>query len=416
MRNRISSSFLLYSLAMLGEAVAQDDRHQWSIEIELDVRTVDDSSKLAAASDSRFARVAFVYAGAIKPTLSVNAVIDAVDDGTSGVDITEAYLAWKPVPRSPFRHGVRAGAFYPPLSLENVGTAWTSPYSRSFSAINSWIGEELRTLGAEWNVSRALGPRSRQRELRFMAAAYYGNDPAGALLAWRGFALHERQSRLGDAITLPAVPQIQPGMMFEAQAPATEPFVETDHSPGFYYGAEWKLGRRVLLTALHYDNHADPLTLKDGHYGWTTRFDHVGAKLELPAGLGLIVQWMDGTTVMGPPIPPAPDGYHVVDAHFDSAFALLTKAHDRHRWSVRFDDFSIVDHDQIPLDDNSESGRALTAAWRYETDRGWSVGLEWVSLDVDRPAFAYFGRPESETENLVRFELRYRLWSDPARR
>lgn len=416
MRNRNALLLLAGSLLVLAEARAQDDRHQWSLDIDIDATTTDDSTKLAPGSDSGFSRVAFAYQGTIRPTLSINAVIDAVDDGTPGIDVTEAYLDWQPVPRSPFRHEVRAGAFYPPLSLENVGTGWTSPYSRSFSAINTWVGEELRTIGTEWSVRRALGPVARQRELRFVAAGYYGNDPAGALLVWRGWALHQRQSRLDDALTLPPVPQIQPGMMFQAQAPATEPFVETDHSPGFYYGTEWKLGRRVLLSALHYDNHADPLTIRDGHYGWTTRFDHIGAQIELPAGLGLIMQWMDGTTVMGPPIPPAPDGYHVVDASFESAFALLTKAHDRHRWSVRFDDFSIVDNDQIPLDDNSESGQAITAAWLYEGNGGWSVGLEWLRLDVDRPAFAYFGRPTASDEDLIRFGVRYRLWSDSARR
>lgn len=415
MRNRVAFQLGLCLLFVVPNVRAQDDRHQWSIDVELDARTTDDSNKLAAASDGSFARVAFVYTGTIKPTLSVNAVIDAVDDGTPGIDVTEAHLDWQPVPRSPYRHAVRAGVFYPPLSLENVGPAWTSPYTRSFSAINTWIGEELRTIGAEWSVSRALGPRARQRELRFITASYYGNDPAGALLAWRGWALHERQSRLGDALVLPSVPQIQPGMMFEKQAPATEPFTETDHSPGFYYGTEWKLGRRAMLSILHYDNHADPLTLKNGHYGWTTRFDHIGAQFELPAGLGLIMQWMDGTTVMGPPIPPAPDGYHVVDSSFDSAFALLTRMHNRQRWSLRFENFSIVDNDQIPLDDNSESGDALTAAWRYEADGGWSVGLEWQALDVDRSAFTYFGRPPSQTEHLIRLDARYRLWSAPSR-
>ena len=413
MQNAVVPKLLsLCFLLLVGEVRAQDERHRWSVGIELDARTTDETTKLAAAADPSGYRIAFAYQGTIKPTLSVNAVLDVVDDGTAGIDLTEAYLAFQPVPRSPFRHSVRAGAFYPPLSLENVGPAWSSPYTRSFSAINTWVGEELRTIGAEWSVRRGLGPDARRRELRFIAATYYGNDPAGALLAWRGFALHERQSRLGDALVLPAVPQIEPGMMFEAQARATEPFVETDHSPGYYYGAEWKLGRRALVTALHYDNHADPLTLRNGHYGWTTRFDHIGAQFELPAGFGLVVQWMDGTTVMGPPIPPATDGYHVVDTGFDSAFALVTRTHDRHRVSLRFDDFSIVDNDGTALDDNSESGDAITLAWRYQSNSGWSVGVEWMALDLERPAFAYFGWPTVVSEDLVRLDLRYRLGAD----
>lgn len=408
MRNTIRRHLALCLLLVLAPAYGQDGRHQWSVELELDARTTDDSGKLAASGDSSFARMAFVYSGAIKPTLTFNAVIDAVDDGSSGIDVTEAFLDWRPVPRSPLRHALRVGAFFPPLSLENVEPAWTSPYSRSFSAINTWVGEELRTIGAEWRLSRALGPRASQREIGFVAASYYGNDPAGALLAWRGWALHARQSRINDALTLPPVPQIQPGAMFELQAPATEPFAETDHSPGFYYGVDWKVGPRVKLTALHYDNHADPLTIRNGHYGWGTRFDHIGAQIELPASLGLIMQWMDGTTVMGPVM----NGAHVVDNGFDAYFALLTKKHRQHRWSLRFDDFGVADYDTTPMDNNSESGDALTASWRYEPDGSWSIGLEWRSLDITRPSFGYFGLPASRSEDLLNFDARYQLRSN----
>jgi hypothetical protein len=405
MRIGIGLKLALCSLWIGAQANAQNDRHSWSINVELDARTTDETQELAASGDSGFARIAFVYAGTIKPTLTVNAVIDAVDDGSPGVDVTEAYLNWQPVPRSPFRHSVRAGAFYPPLSIENVGSAWISPYTRTFSAINTWVGEELKTIGTEWSVRRALGPRARQREIRLVAAAYYGNDPAGALLAWRGFALHERQSRLGDALRLPPVPQIQAGMLFERQAPATEAFVETDHAPGFYYGAEWQLARRLKIAAMHYDNHADPLSLREGHYGWATRFDHIAAQIELPAGTGLLVQWMDGSTAMGPAI----DGVHLVDNRFDAWFALLTRKRDAHRWSVRFDRFGASDLDSTPIDDNSESGHAWTAAWRFERNENWSIGLEWRALDLTRPAFGYFGMPAKQRESLLNFDLRYRL-------
>ena len=44
---------------------------------------------------------------------------------------------------------VKAGAFFPAISLENDDLGWTSPYTLTPSAINSWIGEELRTIGSE---------------------------------------------------------------------------------------------------------------------------------------------------------------------------------------------------------------------------------------------------------------------------
>ena len=44
---------------------------------------------------------------------------------------------------------MKAGAFFPTISLENDDIGWTSPYTLSASAINTWIGEELRTIGTE---------------------------------------------------------------------------------------------------------------------------------------------------------------------------------------------------------------------------------------------------------------------------
>jgi len=390
---------------VLAQSPGDSDRHDWSVDITTSVLSDDEATKLSPEAGSEFTRIAFDYVGWIRPTLTVHATVDAIDSGTTGVDVTEAYLQWRRLPRSPRRHQLRVGAFYPPLSLENTAQGWTSPYTQSFSAINTWIGEELRTIGAEWRLSRSLGPRAAQREATLIAASYYGNDPAGALLAWRGFALHSRQTRLDDALLLPAVPQIQPGMMFEKQAPATEPFVETDHAPGFYAGTEWHLGPRLQLTALHYDNHADPTSIRRGHYGWTTRFDHVGLQFDLPARLGLAAQWLDGTTAMGPVV----DGAHVVENGYSSYFALLTRRQGRHRWSLRIDRLSMQDLDTTPLDDNSESGRAATVAYQFESNGFWSVGLEYSQLSVRRPAFAYLGGAISQESHVFRFGVRVRL-------
>jgi len=209
------------SLLPFGASSAPEGRGEWNLGIELAATSSDPNAKLAADGDDSFARLSFSYSATLNPAWSFATVVDAVSVGTSGIDLTEAYFSWRPVPRSAVRQSLRVGAFYPPLSLENTEDAWTSPYGDTFSAINTWVGEELRTMGAEWSPSLRFGPASRQREIRAILAAYCCNDPAGTLLAWRGFALHQWQSRLDDALLLPAVPQIQEGMMFAAQAPAT---------------------------------------------------------------------------------------------------------------------------------------------------------------------------------------------------
>ena len=87
----------------------------------------------------------------------------------------------------------KAGAFYPRLSLENVDAGWSNLYALSSSVINTWIGEELRTIGTEARVVREL-PWVTDQQVSFEGALYVANDPTGAALTWRGWAAHDRQT------------------------------------------------------------------------------------------------------------------------------------------------------------------------------------------------------------------------------
>ncbi|MDX1677948.1 hypothetical protein, partial [Arsukibacterium sp.] len=96
-----------------------------------------------------------------------------------GFSVTEAWLGWSPLPVSGYRLRGRLGYFYPQLSLENTDIAWTSPYSSSFSAINSWVAEEIRTRGAELNISRPGRFFQSKHSWSAVIGAFQGNDPAG---------------------------------------------------------------------------------------------------------------------------------------------------------------------------------------------------------------------------------------------
>lgn len=53
--------------------------------------------------------------------LKAHAAVEAQDDHIgSKVDFTQAYVGWRPVPRSENRYRLKLGAFYPRISLENV--------------------------------------------------------------------------------------------------------------------------------------------------------------------------------------------------------------------------------------------------------------------------------------------------------
>jgi hypothetical protein len=351
-------------------------------------------------------RLFLEYTGTISPTLFAHAVVDYQDDGSSGFDATEAYLEWRPVPRSPVRHRLRFGGFYPRLSLENIGSAWESPFSISSSAINSWLAEEVRLLGAEWSVQRPLGDPGSPHEIGGFAAAFYGNDPIGPLLAWKGWGVHDRQTRWREQIPLPPLPRLEPGGGLSGrQAPWAEPFMEIDHKPGLLLGAEWRYAQRAFVQIAHYDNHADPLAVADGQYGWATRFDQIAVQLSLPWKLGLMAQWMSGYTAMGPII----NGARIVDTEFEASYVLLTRMTDGHRITLRYDDFEVVDADFIPMDDNNDAGHATTLAYMYEFSPRFGVGIEWLRVTSNRPAREYAGENALATEEILQAQIRWRF-------
>ncbi len=351
-------------------------------------------------------RAFFDYENRLADTLDLRTSVEFYDDDLgSAVDFTEAYLEWRPVPRSRTRYRLKLGAFYPRLSLENTGPAWSSPYTLSSSTINTWIAEEIRTFGAELSVSRRPQFLGGEHQLGLQGAIFWNNDPTGSLLAWKGWSAHDRQSRFGDELPLPPLPQIQPGMMFAAQDPFVAPFRELDDRAGYYVGAEWRYGERLLLRAMHYDNRADPTVLEDGQYAWTTEFDHVGARFSLPAGFGLITQWMRGSTVMGPVM----NGAHAVDVEYESKFLLLTRKMDKHRFSLRYDNFDVSQNDQTPEDNNPENGMVWTASYRYAHSERVSLAAEWLSIKTHHCGWAYYDIEPTATEKQLQLSLMLRF-------
>lgn len=339
-------------------------------------------------------------------TIDAVVVAEAYDDALgSTLDFSEAYVEWRPLTLTRNRYRFRAGAFYPQLSLENGGPAWSSLYTISSSAINTWIAEEIRMFGVEAAVSRRPVSLGGAHTFSFRVAAFWNNDPAGALLAWKGWSLHDRQSRFGDTLPLPSLPQLTPDGAFWRQDPFLLPFMEIDDRAGYYASAEWQYSRRLKLRAAHYDNRADPMGLEDRQYGWATRFDHLGFQAALPADLGLIAQWLEGSTAMGPWL----FGAHASDVTFRSYFLLLTRAFGEQRLSLRFDRFRTTDVDRIPLDENSESGRAWTLAWLVELRDGIAVAAEWLDVRSERPAWDYNALDTDRRERQLQLSLRLRF-------
>ena len=339
----------------------------------------------------------------VTDTVKAHFLMEAYNDEFSTLfDITEAYLEWRPMPRSANRYRVKLGAFYPRISLENVGLGWSSPYSINPSAINTWVGEELRSVGAEFTWSRRIQSLGDAHTFSVNAAIFAGNDPAGGLIAWKGWSIHDRQSRFNDEVPLPPIPRIQPGQWWDEQDPFITPLLEIDEEPGYYVNAEWRYGNRLLVRAMHYDNLADPQGLEDNQFAWWTYFDHVGVQATLPGDVGLLAQWMDGFTAWGR----FRNGVYSVDVTFLSHYVLLTRAFDRHRVTARYDHFEMAEADTTPLDENSERGHAWTLSYQYSPSDNVTLVAEWLEIFTERPAWAYFDLEERQTERQLQLLLR----------
>ncbi len=362
----------------------------------------------------QFSRAFLAYRGRLTSTVVAHGVLNIEDTKEKTLDLTEAYLEWRPVPSTPWRLRSRLGAFYPRLSLENVDPGWSSPYSLSASAINTWIGEELRTFGAEARVSRSFDELPLKPELAFEGAMFYFNDPTGALLSRRGWAIHDRQTGISSALPLPDVSAIEPWIPVPSDSATIKPFQEIDHNAGFYAGAELRLGESFRLKFFHYDNHGDPEAIDGPDYAWQTRFDHVGMQFTAPGDIGVIGQWMDGITRMGPDLGP----WRVWDSHFDARYLLLTRAFGRHRFSARYDNFD-VQPDADPQEyTNRDHGYAWTAGYLFNWSEHLRLGAEYLTIvtehcriqdPAERCAWVTSGLPRTSRQNQLQLSLRWQF-------
>src|SRR6185295_7741326 len=95
------------------------------------------------------------------------------------IDLLEAVARYAPKATSEWAWSVRAGAFFPPLSLENEQTGWSTFWTITPSAINSWVGSELRAIEAEVTLQW----RRNGTTLTVIGALFGDNDPAGVLIS-----------------------------------------------------------------------------------------------------------------------------------------------------------------------------------------------------------------------------------------
>src|SRR5437763_10531005 len=191
--------------------------------------------------------------------------------------LSQAYLSFKPMRGSNLAFSARAGLMWPPVSLEHEGADWHVKDSITPSAINSWIGEEVRPVAAEATAEVAVA----EHKLRLTAALMGANDTAGTLLTFRGWALHDRTTLAFNRQPLPPL-----GDFAGIQAPYTHPLIDLHqsfaHRPGYYVKLAWQPPVPVRVELFRYENRANPQDVTaDLEWGWDSDFDQVSFVADL---------------------------------------------------------------------------------------------------------------------------------------
>ncbi|MFM9937073.1 MAG: hypothetical protein ACKVOL_12865 [Novosphingobium sp.] len=314
--------------------------------------------------------------------------------GVVGID--EAYVRLQRDPAAPIGVSARAGLFFPPASLEHDGAEWTTHYTLTPSAIGSWIAEEVKVLGTEVTLHTGIA----DRPASLTVAAFVANDTAGALLTFRGWALHDLRATAGQTLPLPPVTPV-----FFEQASRTRPVVEVDGRVGGYAKAEIAMSDVLSLSAMVYANNGNPAALRNGQYAWKTRFVTLGANLRTAGDTTVLAQVLLGRTVMGLDA----DRRLVTDVSFRSAYLLVSKPLRAGSLTGRIDAFAVDDHSFLDLEDNRERGGAVTGAWTTPLSGATEVVTEVLAVWSDRTARARAGVRADQADVQTKIAIRTRF-------
>jgi hypothetical protein len=297
-------------------------------------------------------------------TWSLSAVIVGSLQGgdRTKAGLSQGYLSFKPMRGSKVAFSARAGLMFPPVSLEHEGADWHVKDSITPSAINSWIGEEVRPIAVEGTLAANFG----QHKLRATAAIFAANDTAGTLLTFRGWALH-------DATTLAFHSQPLPPLGDDVgsyQAKFTHPLLDVGpgfaHRPGYYAKLVWQSPIPVRFELFRYDNRAKPTDVDaDMEWGWHTEFNHLGAVANLGSDTEFKAQAIEGRTHMGF----AEGGRRWVDNRFRSAFVLLTRPFGGFGIAARVEAFDTSNRGSDVGSEYDETGWSAMLAGKREWGR-----------------------------------------------
>jgi hypothetical protein len=295
---------------------------------------------------------------------------------------------------------LRAGFFFLPTSKENKDANWASPYTINFSALNTWIAQEVRPVGVDLQYRHTMNSG---HGITAGGTLFQGNDTMGAIMAWRGWSVGDRLATYGEALPLPPLGSLaDDGPFWKQRDDGTQPFgPDLDDHIGYSARVRYSVPQRGNVQYTYLDNAGDRLLYGD-EYSWETRFHILGAEVGNPDDLVLAAEYLTGKTYMGV------SEVHI-EASFYAAYALLSEKRGRNRWTARYDLFGAEDEDQSAAEDNHESGRSWTLSWMYDVTQSLRAALEFTQVTGNRPAAQQYGFDPSTDGRSWTVELRYRF-------
>jgi hypothetical protein len=291
--------------------------------------------------------------------------------------LSEAFVSYKPMRSQSLRFSARAGLMWPPVSLEHGGADWHVLETVTPSAINSWIGEEVRPLALEGTAGMQVG----EHDLSATVGLFAANDTAAALLTLRGWAMHDRKTLAFHRQPLPELPELLEYSQPQFTTPLLDVAPGFAKRPGYYVKLAWRPPLPIRIEAFHYDNRAAPEALNaDLEWGWHTRFNNLGLVARAGPATEIKAQAIRGTTVMGF----VEGGSRWIDARFSSAFVLASHQVGKSHLTGRVETFRTRNSGSYVTSEDNEQGWAVTAAYRREISMNLDLSAELLHVHSNR--------------------------------